>query len=108
MGVTLLLIGDAMTCASSSVKACSLVLLFLSFFIFFNWIYLSFGYQDNVYEGLWGAAPLLVTGIIGLSTACGDTPCKRILLLVSSVLTIPCLCGLFVPLAWYSEYSTDI
>lgn len=43
----------------------------------------------------------------GLSTACGDTPCKRILLLVSSILTIPVLFGLFAPLAQSLVYSQD-
>jgi len=100
-----------MTCASSCIKACSLVLVLLAFQIFFNWIYMAVGYSDSFYdyyfEGLWGALPVFVTGIIGLSTACGDTPCKRITLLVTSFITAPVLCGTWVPLVTSLELSKE-
>jgi len=100
-----------MTCAPSSIKSFSLVLVVFAFLIFFNWVYLA-AYNEDIlewsyFEGLWGAAPLLVTGIVGLSTACRDTPCRRILLLVTSCLTLPSLCGLLVPIAFQFSDSYD-
>merc|ERR1719481_91702 len=92
-----------MTNVSSSIKSLSLSLVFFSFLFFFEWLYLAATTQLTdewpYFEGLWGAAPLLVTGIVGLTTACGDTPCKRILLLVTSTLTLPLLCGLLYPIS---------
>jgi len=106
-----------MSCASSSIKASSFALVLLSLLVFFNWMYLSLGYEEedgfyayneyNVGEGLWGAAPLLLTGIIGLTTACGDTKCKRILLLITSILTIPCIIGLIVSASLTFEWSSE-
>merc|ERR1719369_1898314 len=99
-----------MTCASSSIKSFSLVLVVFAFLIFFNWVYLAAnneGEEWSYFEGLWGAAPLLVTGIVGLSTACKDTPCRRILLLVTSSLTLPSLCGLLAPICVLFSDSYD-
>ena len=48
-----------------------------------------------------------VKNISGLSTACGDTPCKRIGLLVTSVLTIPFLIGFYVPVGMSLEFSLE-
>merc|ERR1719481_2369310 len=90
---------------SSSIKSLSLSLVFFSFLFFFEWLYLAATTQLTdewpYFEGLWGAAPLLVTGIVGLTTACGDTPCRRILLLVTSILTLPILGGLIILLLGY-------
>merc|ERR1719481_257224 len=101
-----------MTCASSSIKSLSLVLVVFAFLLFFNWVYLAATVDTDVdewsyFEGLWGAAPLLVTGIVGLTTACRDTPCRRILLLVTSSLTLPSLCGLLAPISLFLEDSYD-
>jgi len=86
---------------SGSIKSFSLVLVIFAFLIFFNWLYLATTVDSDVdewsyFEGLWGAAPLLVTGIVGLTTACRDTPCRRILLIVTSSITLPSLGGLLV------------
>ena len=39
----------------------------------------------------------------GLSTACGDNPCKRISLIICGSLTVPVICSLYIPLAFYFE-----
>jgi len=103
-----------MTCASSSVKACSLVLLVFSFLMFFNWTYLVIGYEEAFnfqsgffFEGIWGPLFLLITGALGISLSCGDTPCKRIFLLVCCFINFPILIGVFLPLAVYYVWSED-
>ena len=50
---------------------------------------------------------IIIHVFTGLSTACGDTPCKKILLLVSSFITLPLLCGNFIPLAMQLVFSKD-
>lgn len=101
-----------MTCKSSAIKALSCLLIVFSVIIFFNWVYvfLSDGFVDLYYyedpgyyfEGLY-VWPMLVTGIVGLTTACGDTACKRIaLLIIGSLAALPTI-GIFAPLVIYYD-----
>jgi len=73
----------------------------------FNWVYCYVNNEETLdyeaFEGVWGSLPLFVTGVIGLSTARGDNPCKRISLIISGGLTIPFICSLYIPLAFYLE-----
>lgn len=107
-----------MSCVSSCLKACSFAVFILGILIYFNWSYLFLGYSgrnfyeftENIfyfYEGLWGSAPLILTGFIGISTAFCSNRCIRISLILFSLLTIPCLCSLYIFLVTHFEKTVD-
>jgi len=105
-----------MTCISSAVKSLSVLLVALSVIFLINFAIISFlsgvypycyydnGYWSeargtiNVWEGLWIPIPSFVTGIVGLTTACGPSQCKKIFLLILSILATLFNLSAFTPL----------
>merc|ERR1712010_441169 len=93
-----------MTCVSSAVKCFSMLLIALAVIFLINFAIISlydgvwprcyhinwgisYYYTINVWEGLWIPVPSFVTGIIGMTTACGPNKCKKWSLLVLAILT---------------------
>jgi len=105
-----------MTCISSAVKCLSVLLVALSVIFLINFAIISLlsdvepscyyhgdywsesRYAINVWEGLWIPIPSFVTGIVGLTTACGPSQCKKIFLLILSILTTLFNLSAFAPL----------
>merc|ERR1712172_3841 len=111
-----------MTCVSSAVKCLSVLLLALSVIFFINFVIISLltgveprvrcYHQDydsyyhstysnhgvNFWEGLWIPIPSFVTGIIGLTTGCGPTKCKKWALMATGILTTIFNLAAFAPL----------
>merc|ERR1719458_2205484 len=98
-----------MTCVSSAVKCFSVLLVALAVIFLINFAIISIydgtepacfnggfnggsdwewgHYSINVWEGLWIPIPSFVTGILGITTACGPNQCKKWALLVFAILT---------------------
>merc|ERR1712037_929638 len=94
-----------MICVSSAVKCFSMLLIALAAIFLINFAIISlydgveprcyhinswgisYSYTINVWEGLWIPVPSFVTGIIGMTTACGPNKCKKWSLLVLAILT---------------------
>jgi len=111
-----------MTCVSSAVKCLSVLLVALSVIFLLNFAIISLltgveprvscywqrsgsSYHNiyynsgvNFWEGLWIPIPSFVTGIIGLSTACGPNQCKKWALLATAILTTLFNLAAFAPL----------
>merc|ERR1712192_258699 len=111
-----------MTCVSSAVKCLSVLLLALSVIFLINFVIISLltgveprvicYHQDydsyyhstysnhgvNFWEGLWIPIPSFVTGIIGLTTACGPSHCKKWALMATGILTTLFNLAAFAPL----------
>merc|ERR1712126_42697 len=111
-----------MTCVSSGVKCLSVLLVALSVIFLLNFAIISLltgaeprvscysqewgsSYHDiyskpgvNFWEGLWIPIPSFVTGIIGLSTACGPNQCKKWALLATAILATLFNLAAFLPL----------
>merc|ERR1719430_2397602 len=104
-----------MTCVSSAVKCFSMLLIALAVIFLINFAIISlydgveprcyhinwgisYYYTINVWEGLWIPVPSFVTGIVGMTTACGPNQCKKWALLVLAILTTLFNLSAFSPL----------
>merc|ERR1712037_846365 len=116
-----------MTCVSSAVKCFSVLLVALAVIFLINFAIISiydgveprcygydywgnsYRYTINLWEGLWIPIPSCVTGILGMTTACGPNQCKKWALLVFAILTTLFNLSAFSPLvvSFLDTYCDD-